>query len=206
MNIAPDNSEDAAGSNPYAAPRTEVADPPAVPDEQFYVVGKLKFFALFFATLGLYHLYWFYRHWQLYRLASNADLWPVPRAIFSIFFTHSLTANIDRALDVAAPGHRWNPGGIALAWVVLSLLSNGLDRAAGRGYGSPTTDLLSLLMLPLLGLVLWRIQRAANLACNDAGGATNNRFTGANIGWIVAGAILWMLTLVGMLATETEAQ
>lgn len=72
--------------NPYKAPESDLELAVAGTEKQFYVVSIRKFTILFFMTLGLYTIYWFYSHWNEYKLYSGKKIWPAPRSIFSIFF------------------------------------------------------------------------------------------------------------------------
>ncbi|QDH68723.1 hypothetical protein [Marilutibacter alkalisoli] len=198
-------SNDAALSdaNVYAPPVADVADPVSdVRSDEFYVVGRTKFFLLYFLTLGLYQLYWFYSHWASFRRSRGISLWPVPRAIFAIFFTHSLTEKIDDRLKKAGSRLAWSRGVLATLLVVLMIASNILDRLSWKEIGSPATDYLSLLVMIPISLVMWRIQEAANHACSDPTGASNQRITWANIVWLVLGGLFWLLVIAGLLLPE----
>lgn len=197
------SSEPIDSGNPYAAPQAVVADAAAPATDAFYVVSARKFTLLFFMTGGVYQVYWFYRHWRHYRAHSGEAMLPIMRALFSIFFTHSLTRRIDDVIRHGVHHHRWSPSVIATLVVILQLVSNGLERMAARSFGSPTTDVLSLLSLLPLGGALWVIQSAANIACGDPQGRRNANLTAANYAWIALGALFWAFALVGLLAPET---
>lgn len=191
--------------NLYAAPQAHVAEPDArTRSEEFYVVSKTKFFLLYLMTLGLYQIYWFYRHWAVYRrYHPGTSIWPVPRAIFAIFFTHSLTGRIEDRLGKLRSGLSWSPGALATAFVVLQIASNILDRLSWRMIGSPLTDIASLVIIMPMALVLWSIQEAANHACGQPDGASNRDITGANIVWCVLGGVFWLLVLAGLLLPDS---
>lgn len=186
--------------NPYAPPAAAVADiadsgqaPP------FYVVGATKFAVLYLATLGTYALYWFYRNWRLYRDASGEDVWPVARAIFSVFFIHALFRRVQQRLEAGGHHVDWNPEALATWLVVLLVASNVMDRISSRLETVGVLDLLSLLLLLPLTLVFLKAQAAINLACGDAAGDSNRRLGGANFIWIAIGSVLWVLILMGLL-------
>ena len=187
--------------NVYAPPAAAVAElaPAATALDEFYVVGKAKFVALFVATLGMYQVYWAYRHWRHYRRVHKEKMSPVVRAIFQIFFTHALTRSIDASLKASNRPAQWSPSVLASVFVVVQLVTAVLDRLAGNSIGSPTTDVLGLAMLLPMGLCMWAVQARANLACGDADGERNRRLTWANGLWIAAGGCLWLLALVGLL-------
>jgi hypothetical protein len=185
--------------NPYAPPVAAVSEVADINErDRFYVVGARKFFALYFLTIGFYGYYWMYKHWANVRARSGAPMWPVARAFFSIFFTHSLTREIDDTLKRANVRHDWSPRGLATTWVVLAIITNLCDRLAWKEIGSPTTDLAGVGLLLPLGLLTWRIQDAANRACGQPDAASNREFTGLNWLWMVFGGLWWVLVLLGL--------
>ena len=192
---------DATPENLYAPPAAEVRALPVAADnaQPFYVVSTTKFRALYFATFGIYGIYWFYRHWQCYRQGRTETIWPVPRAIFSIFFAHALARRIDAQLRLCLRSYSWSPALVATTYVVFEIAGNVLGRLDSHAIGSPTTGVLGLLTILPTGLGLLRMQVAANLACNDPQGEGNRRFSWANGLWIVLGLLLWLLVAVGLL-------
>ena len=184
--------------NVYAPPAAMVMDAPRANAPEFYVVSRTKFLVLFFVTMGAYQLYWFYKHWARYRAYRREDLWPVARAIFPVFFTHSLSGEIDQSLARADTQHRWSPEALATGYVIFAVAGSLCDRLAANEIGSPTTDIIGLLSLLPIGYCLWRIQDAANRACGQPHGESNRGFTWANGLWIVLGILLWGLMVLGL--------
>lgn len=164
-------------------------------ESMFYVVSVKKFTVLYLATLGLYQLYWFYKNWSIYRSASKEDIWPVPRAIFSIFFVHSLLRHVYEKIINAEKSIKVDPRSYATPLVVLIIISEVLDRCAKKSIGSPYTDIASIAILIPLALQFRQVQIAINIACDDSDGASNREFTSANYVWIVLGFILWGLVI-----------
>lgn len=185
-------------ANIYAPPAAVVMDAPKAAAPEFYIVSKTKFFVLFFATLGAYQLYWFYMHWARYRRYHKTQLWPVARAIFSLFFTHSLGGEIAQRLERTGVRHRWSPGALATGYVIFQIIGSICDRLSAKDVGSPTTDIVGLVALLPVSYCLWGIQNAANIACNEPNGESNQTFTWANWLWIVFGMLLWGLVLIGL--------
>ncbi|WP_051311804.1 hypothetical protein [Zooshikella ganghwensis] len=163
----------------------------------FYVVSPRKFLILFIATFGLYTLYWFYEHWRQLKTRTKENIWPVPRAIFSIFFTHSLFRRIDKAAKVTGEAFSWSASGMATVYVLSEVVQNVCDRMSAKGFGSPYTDILGVLPIIFVGWSLFRAQKIANIACQDFQGSSNNRITLVNILWIVLGSVFWLLIIVG---------
>ena len=165
----------------------------------FYVVGKKKFLILLIGTLGLYGIYWFYKHWAIQKSVTREDIWPVARSIFNIFFTHSLANRIAGTIQDKSIPYIWSAGKNATAYVIGSILGNIADRiSTTAGHDSYMFDLLSLLTMIISFTALYNIQKAANVACNDSEGLSNSQLTGTNIAWLVAGGLLWALILFGL--------
>lgn len=170
---------------------------------QFYIVSKRKFTVLYLATLGLYGFYWFYKQWSCYKEASayesaGAKIWPVARALFAIFFVHSLFREVKQRNQAGSELDGWEHRAHATFLVVLILASNGLDRVSAKSIGSPYTDILSLAILAPLLFFFYKAQVIINISCGDPEGAANSKFTGANYAWIVIGVICWLLVIAGL--------
>lgn len=188
--------------NVYAAPLSNLDEPTAAgTGSRFYVVSTRKLLVLYFITLGLYHLYWNYKNWALHKEATGDDVWPVPRAIFSIFFTHSLFHEVAEH-NVTPERAQWNADSKATMMVLLVIAGNILERMASKGLGSPMTDIASIAFLVPTGLLLKKVQSEINARCGDPSGGSNASFSGANIAWCVAGAVYWTLALLGIFVTE----
>jgi hypothetical protein len=168
-------------------------------EPNFYVVSKKKFFILFIGTTGIYAVYWFYKNWKLYKDATSSQLWPIPRAIFTIFFIHNLFGLVKEKITNKNGSWQWNHRSNATALVVLIIISNLLDRLAMDSIGSPYVDLLSLGILLPLAFSLYEAQAAINYSCDDPEGVTNKKITGANYFWLAIGACLWMVSIQSIL-------
>lgn len=188
--------------NLYLPPTARVDDAQEPPQHEFYVVAPRKFVLLYIFTLGLYSIYWFYRNWSLQKLRRRLDVWPVPRSIFQIFFTHSLFRRIDAQLQQSGSRYRWKAEAVATTYVVLILLSRAIDRLITDE--SSFVDVVSLLMVVVPGLPLLSAQMAINHAENDAAGAGNSVLSAANLAWILAGALFWILMLIGVYMIVTK--
>ncbi len=191
--------------NVYAVPESILNDSQVVPVRQmFYVVSKTKFLVLFFCTFGMYSLYWHFKNWKQYKDYHKDRIIPALRAIFSIFFTHSLFSEVDGVLKRSEKKFDWDPTSCA-SWVVVSaILGNVIDRIAE----STGVTWLVLIVFPLLavhGLLLLRAQTAINISCDDPLGITNNKFTGLNWFWIVIGFLFVAIMLFGIFLIFIEA-
>lgn len=185
--------------NPYAPPTSDL-ETAVSSDEtgEFYVVSKKKFYSLFIATMGLYTVYWFYKNWSLYRDASGEKIWPIPRAIFSIFFVHSLFRKVQEKMERSGVTYDWNSNSLAGIVVALIIISNVLDNTSAKSIGSPYTDWLSVIILVPLVFTMHKAQLAINVSCDDAEGKSNDAFTWANYVWLTLGCMLWILAMIGL--------
>lgn len=184
----------------YKPPESDLqVEAPAQPAPRFYVVARSKFIILYLATLGLYEFYWFYANWRNFRDAVGAKIMPLPRAIFYIFFTHSLFSRIDATLRHQAVEYEWSPRLLATLFVIISIAGSILDRLSMREIGSPLTDIASLVILVPTMLIALQAQDAINRSQNDREGNSNRRLTISNYVWIALGTAFWMLIAIGFM-------
>ncbi|WP_193163043.1 hypothetical protein [Microbulbifer hainanensis] len=180
-------------ANIYQPPAAELQSESTTTAREFYVVSKTKFLVLMIATFGIYEIYWFYKNWSLYKRANNEDMWPVPRAIFAIFFAHSLFRLMDSRVREAEKNISWNPEWMGAVYVLATLVSTIADRISTKMPEYSVLDVVSLGLLPLITWVLYRAQSVANLVCGDPEGKSNAQFTAANYAWTVIGVAVWAL-------------
>ena len=197
----------AVDNNPYAPPSARIADHGfAASPAEFYVVAPAKAAILMVATFGFYALYWFWRHWTLHKIARKLDIWPVPRAIFSIFCAHSLFKEFDYRIVRSGQRHRWSPGGWATLYVVAAIGGRILDRLPETAISLNASVALLIAMLFALALSLYHAQRAANIACGDPDAVANRRMTLANYVWLGLGGLWWALVALGTMLPEEPMQ
>jgi hypothetical protein len=117
----------------------------------------------------------------------------VPRAAFSMFFTHALFRKI-KAHGRGQPAlARWRSGLHATVLVALMLLSNVVDSFIA----GPAGDYASFASVFVLVLPFLKAQGMINLSCGDPQGRGNDRLSKANWAWVIAGGVLWVLLLAG---------
>ena len=171
----------------YRSPEAPLLLPERAPD-RYYVVSPTKYWVLSVATVGMYRLYWHYRNWTLYRASTGERMWPVMRAIFSIFFTHSLFREVDASIRSKALAHAWHPMGIATLYVIVTLAENLSQRLPNSAVFSDAGAISSLADVRV-EVQLTRFERApdgvvtlaAEVAVHGTGGAARppiiQRFT-----------------------------
>lgn len=185
--------------NIYAAPEAQLeSNHPESTENHFYVVSDKKFLVLFMSTLGFYTVYWFYKNWKLHKESSGEDVWPIPRALFAIFFVHALFRRVYYRLEAAHRDFQWKHADLATILVVSMLIQRVCDRLAMKEIGSPYTDTISILFLFLMAPVFLRAQKMINLSCNDPLGESNSKFSAANYIWIVLGLLFWVMFIASL--------
>lgn len=183
--------------NPYKPPEARVADLGEVADGLLYVVAPWKFLTMMIGTAGIYAIYWFYKNWSLLN-EKYKSYWPVMRGIFAIFFTHSLFEEIDGRIRSTSRSYSWSPGILATVYVVCVIATTISSRLSALGIGMSVAEVINLALFVPIVFVLYRAQLAINIAEDDPQGSRNSALTPANILWLVLGAIMWLLTLLGI--------
>ncbi|WP_426342171.1 hypothetical protein ACN9MZ_10970 [Pseudoduganella sp. S-14] len=182
--------------NVYAAPSANLDEHfHSSEEDRFYVVSTRKMLILFFLTFGLFQLHWNFQNWQRHKRATGDDVWPLPRALFALFFTHTLYHEV-ADYDPSGKGRSWNSDTYATGMVFLMLAGYALSWA---GTGSLLLDVVSILLLIPTGLLLKRVQLEINIRSGDPAGSSNDNFTAANIVWCVLGALAWFFFAIGLL-------
>jgi hypothetical protein len=152
----------------------------------------MKFLLLNILTMSVYSVYWFYRNWKQIKLADNRNIWPVPRAIFSLFFVHALFADVDRHIKQRGIDHVWHPVLAATLFVVIAVFG-AINGQLTQFNFLPPWFLFVVFLFPLLySLVLLPGQKAINVASDDVGGTKNARLTTANWIWMALGVFVWI--------------
>jgi len=190
--------------NPYQAPKSDPVVP--MPDDrlQFYVVSKLKFTLLYFATIGLYGYFWIFINWHRHKKVTGIPGWPIMRGLFPIFFIYPLATAIDERLKSKNNTHKWDPA----KWATLFILT-GIGRAIlsvlNYSYFGDTdssianyeiySSIIDNLVMLLDYFIYLQLLRAVNAGHDDPAGSMNNQFTWLNYFWILLGVIVWTLTI-----------
>ena len=95
---------------------------------EFFPVSEGKLITLYILSFGLCGIYWFYKNWKLQQPKIDKKILPVMRAIFSIFFTHSLFNRINKSAEHLEEKHKFNANLLATLFVAAIIIGNILDR------------------------------------------------------------------------------
>lgn len=183
-------------SNIFAPPQTIAAPFQNSADVvEFFTVAPKKMLIMSIGTLGLYLVYWFFRQWKAQQIAHQLNVMPRMRAIFSIFFTHSLLRRVHEAAaarNVADGFEKYDR--LASTFVGLYVFSTILSYSGGVAKGWMNTlfviGYLAALIYSFMPLI--ETQRVINQLNHDPDGQANHALTGANIGWLIFGGVLWL--------------
>lgn len=171
---------------------------------QFFPVAEGKLITLYILSFGLYGIFWFYKNWKLQQPLMDKKIYPVWRAIFSIFFTHSLFKRIDQQAVNLARQHKFKANTLATLFVAAIVISNILDRVSIKtdilpGMTSNTVIIISLVLFLFSTYPLVKVQATVNRINNDMLGYLNHKYSLWNYVIIVPGGIFWFLLATGLL-------
>jgi len=182
--------------NIYTPPESTVVDT-QTSETPFYVVSPLKFCILFASTMSFYSLYWFDQHWTLYKRAHRLNVIPVLRAVFSIFFVHSLFGAIEILAFDKDETNKFSANMWAAMYIVSVIALRFMSRMTNNDVFSPQELLIYIVLIVLTGIPLLKAQILANIACDDPEGRTNRKFNITNILFVVVGTVFWSLCIIG---------
>lgn len=189
-------------NNPYQTPEANLIEEK---DENltipYYVVGKKKAWALFIATVGMYQIYWFYKHWAENKSHEGSSIWPVPRAVFSIFFCHSLFKKIKESHESSGLVSNWVASTSASIYVGFSIVSNISDRVSDKVDPMIGASVMVIGIIAMFISIHAMIQAQVhvNEIAESKNTDLNQNFTWANYIWLFLGVIFWAFLILGVL-------
>jgi hypothetical protein len=173
-------------------------------ETRFFPVSEGKLMTLYIMSFGLYGVFWFYKNWKLQQKLMDKKIHPVWRAIFSIFYTHSLFKRIDQQAAHLEPRHKFNASALATFFVFAIIVSNVLDRIAMNtamldDMANNFIVIASLVLFLLSTYPLLKVQATVNRINHDMLGYLNYKYSLANYVLMAIGAVLWLLIALGLL-------
>lgn len=171
---------------------------------RYFPVSEDKLMTLYILSFGLYGVYWFYKNWKCQEPLMDKKIYPVWRAIFSIFFTHSLFKGIDQQASHLDQRHQFKASALATFYVFTIVMSNVVDRVAmntGILDSLPNSFIVitSLALFLLSTYPLLKVQSTVNRINNDMLGYLNYRYSLANYALMAIGIVLWLSIALGLL-------
>lgn len=193
-------------------PQPENPTIPVVEDSEFkdeektsyFPVSEGKFLTLYVLSFGLYGVFWFYKNWKLQEPLMDKKIYPVWRAIFSIFFTHALFRRIDQSAAHLDKQHRFNANALATFFVAAIVISNILENLSSNSgvllsMSSNSIIIVSLSLFLASAYPMVKVQATVNRINNDMLGYLNHKYSLWNYVLITLGTLLWILIALGLL-------
>jgi len=187
----------------YSPPEVQLIDSPLLnPTVELFPTSQAKLIVLYFATIGFYSFYWFYKHWKFQEEKLGKNIIPELRAIFYIFYTYSLfelieTVSADKGVTKSA-----NAGVLATIFIIGTIISSILSRFYSRGEAIGIADYAGLLIMGILVWPLYVMQGIANKVNGDPKGKINSSFSIYNYIFIFIGSIIWISIMIEFLQFE----
>lgn len=192
----------------HAEPQQNIYAPPVAHletdqslDYPFFSTSIKKLTILFVATFSLYAVYWFYKQWKHQSPTMAKKIIPALRALFSIFFTHSLFNRVKKDAEAKGIESDINYTMLATTMVALQILSNVLD-IVPLDIGIIPLTLTGIVVIMAMLYPLISVQQKINLINDDPDGASNSSLSAYNYLFIVLGILFWALVVVGMFLPE----
>ncbi len=172
---------------------------------KYFPVSEGKLITLYILSFGLYGVYWFYKNWKLQQPKMDKKIFPLMRAIFSIFFTHSLFNRINNSAEKLEQKHRFNANLLATFFVAAVIVGNLIDPVSMHTglleiLTSNTVIITSLLLFIVSVYPLAAVQATVNRINNDMLGYLNHKYSMWNYLLIVLGLFSWLMLILGLLA------
>jgi len=172
---------------------------------EYFPVSEGKLMTLYILSFGLYGIYWFYKNWKLQQPKMDKKIFPLLRAIFSIFFTHSLFNRINKSAEHLEQKHKFNANLLATFFVAAVVIGNLLDRISAstgvlENLSNNTIIISSLVIFLLSAYPLAAVQATVNRINNDMLGYLNHKYSMWNYLLIAFGVIIWVMLALGLLA------
>jgi hypothetical protein len=172
--------------NPYAAPTAAVSDAAQAGGQAvFFPVSLLKLSLMSLGTLGLYHIYWFYKNWKCVQQNDGENVNAPIRAFFYAFTAYPLFTRIRAHAERAQVPARLQAGMHAVTLFLFIMASRLPDPWWLAGLGA---------FLPLLP-----VQSAANEINRKLAPQAdrNTRFSGWNVAAFILAGIVLVLGMIG---------
>lgn len=148
-------------------------------EKENYVISIPKMALLYFGTLGLYEVYWFFKQWQAIKYKNGKNYNVIIRTLLPYIFCFPLfieIANLNQGNI-----KRKEPIFLAILYVIASLIGFIANASPSDFSLNPIGSLflfaLYLLSLIISFMILARIQKIANIAANDIKASQNSKMS-----------------------------
>jgi hypothetical protein len=159
----------------------------------FLYIPVARLILMSILSFSLFEVYWIYKNWRYVKERDNLQINPFWRAVFCIFYCHSLLRRIHEDKDARSllvPS--FSPNGLATGWVVLAIISNALSRVPGI----PASVVAAF--IPTV-LCLVPVQKYVNSVTERrSSGHQFHRWSWGQNLCLVIGVVIWGLLLIGL--------
>jgi len=165
----------------------------SVSEPLFLYVSPMRLVLLSILSFSLYEVYWMYKNWRHIKERDGLKIRPFWRAIFGIFFCHSLLRRIhgdQEAQSIQEP--TFSPDTLATGWVILVIIGNLVSRSPEAVAGVLAAFIPSFLCLVPVQKYINEVTQRRN---------SEHNYSPWSLGHIVCfvlGVLLWALTLSGL--------
>jgi hypothetical protein len=151
------------------------------------LIDSSKFIILFFASFGLYGIWWMYKTWDFFKKKDNLDIMPAARALFAIFFLYGLFEEIKSFARSNGYTGDYSSTGLFMGIIILNMASQFLPEP--------------FFVVAFLAFIFYlQPFNAFNFAVENSQ-MYNVKSGGFNIRQIVllvAGGLMWTLMIIGI--------
>lgn len=151
------------------------------------IISLNKFIFLSFISFGTYEIWWIYKSWKFFKQKDELDINPIARALFSIFFLHSLFNEI---LDFAQEKNydkSYSSNFLFFGFIILNFLSK-----------LPEPFWLISILSFLFLIPPFKALNFAKMNSTEFKVIEQNKFSTRQIILIVIGIIFWSLVILGL--------
>jgi hypothetical protein len=165
-------------------------------DIEYFAISSKRLALFSILTFGIYEIYWFYKNWQAVKKAEGQNISPFWRAIFAVFFCHSLFKKVLESAKNRGYQKSYSSGWLATAYILLLVVGNGLSKVESN---DPGLNLIWLIVAVATFVPLLSVQKAINFNNEKVKGGVVSKqgFSGGEVTLIVIGVIWFLLVLIG---------
>jgi hypothetical protein len=150
------------------------------------IVSLNKFIFLSIISFGTYEIWWIYKAWRFFQQKEKSDIMPAARAIFSIFYLHSLMEKTLNLANKKGYNESYSSTSQFVGFIIANLLSRLPDPYWLISFGS------IFFLIPPFKAFNFALQQSTNIKVIE-----HDSFSGRQIVLILIGVIFWGLVLYG---------
>lgn len=173
----------------------ETVEEPKSNNAKFLYISESRFVLMSIFTLGIFETYWIYKNWQYIKEKDNLDIMPFWRAMFGIFFLHSLLSSIeeDHELNLIEKA-TFSGANLATVWVIMMVIGNILGK-----FDDISINIFGILIALPSFLCLLPVQKYINQVNNTFNpDSTYAEWSFGQVLCLLVGIPLFALVLVGI--------